>query len=552
MSCTASSPAHLSARRQSTTPRPTSTGWHGALVALLLALLPLSAAHAQVFSNNAPITIPGSGIATPYPSTINVSGASAATGLRVRLKNFTHSFPADVGVLLVAPDGQSHQLIAPSPGSPGNPVSGITLTFENDAQTPLPNPLITGTFRSAGGNQAYDAPANTFPRRNNLGSLTVTLNGTWRLFVQDFAAGDFGSFAGGWEIEFFDIPQPRPSNAFTYQGRLDGGIADGFIDARFSLWNGRFSGNPQNLLAGPVEVNGIAIRGGLFTASVNLGVPVPTDIQTFLQVEVASPSGSGFVALSPRQPMTAAPLASVASIATGLGNVTSLPGGNSIISGPQGALQTGSLTLRAPGAISSDESGFPGGLLSLVAGNANTAANTPQVGTSANNDVHIIAGDNMWANSNAGLSWNGNIQFFAGNGQPERLRIVGDNGFVGIGTSTPSQRLDVRGSIALGTTGELRAASGEEDLRMLRGTLNANGTVALGAGFTATRTGTGTYQVNFNTAFNGVPTVTVTPQSASLYVFVSGTTASTVFISVRNTFNIATDATVNFTALGPR
>jgi hypothetical protein len=521
------------------------------LAALLVALLPLSAARAQVFSNNAAITIPELGTASPYPSTINVSGVTegAISGLRVRLKNFTHSFPADVGVLLVAPDGSSHQLIAPIPGSGGNPVSGITLTFENDAQTPLPNPLVTGTFRSTGGNQAYAAPANTFPRTNFLDSLLESdRNGAWRLFVQDFAAGDSGSFAGGWEIEFFDRPRPRISNVFTYQGRLDGGIADGFIDARFSLWSGPGSGNPQNLLAGPVEVNGIAIRGGLFTASVNLGVPVPTDIQTFLQVEVASPSGSGFVALSPRQPMTATPLASVAA---GLGSNTLLPGGNSVITGPQGVGQTGSLTLRAPGAVGASVSGSQGGLLRLVAGNANTAGTAPPVGTSANNDIHIIAGDNVWGGVNF-ERWNGNILFFAGNDQPERLRIVGDNGFVGIGTSTPSQLLDVRGSIALGTTGELRAAGGEEDLRMLRGTLNANGTVALGAGFTATRTGTGTYQVNFNTAFNGVPTVTVTPQGASLYVFVSGTTASTVFISVRNTFNIATDATVNFTVLGPR
>jgi subtilisin-like proprotein convertase family protein len=296
-------------------------------------LIAAPAAHAQVFSNNAAITIPSVGTATPYPGTINVSGVSAATGLRVRLKNFTHSFPADIGVLLVAPDGQSHQLIAPIPTSGGNPVNGITLTFENDAQTPLPNPLITGTFRSAGGNQAYDAPANTFPRRNNLGSLTVTLNGTWRLFVQDFAAGDFGSFAGGWEIEFFDIPQPRPSNAFTYQGRLDGGITDGFINARFSLWNGQTSGNPINLITGPVQVNNIPVRGGVFTTSVDLGIPLPTDIQTWLQVDVASPSGSAFVGLSPRQPMTATPLASVASRATGLGSVTSLPGGEASSAG---------------------------------------------------------------------------------------------------------------------------------------------------------------------------------------------------------------------------
>ena len=132
------------------------------------------------------------------------------------------------------------------------------------------------------------------------------------------------------------------------------------------------------------------------------------------------------------------------------------------------------------------------------------------------------------------------------------MRLVGDNGFVGIGTTSPGQALDVRGSIALGTTGELRATSGEENLRMLRGTLNANGTIFVGSGFTASRTGTGTYVVNFNTAFSTLPTITFTPQAASLYVFVTSTTPSSVTLNVRNTFNVATDSPVNFIAIGPR
>jgi subtilisin-like proprotein convertase family protein len=520
------------------------------LAALLMALLPLASARAQIFSNNAPISIPSAGTATPYPSTINVTGVPDGTSVRVRLKNFTHTFPADVGVLLVAPDGQSHQLIAPIPGSSGFPVSGITLTLDADAQTPLPNPLVTGTFRAAGGNQVYAAPANTFPRTNVLGSLLGTPNGAWRLFVQDFAAGDLGSIAGGWEIEFFDVPQPRISNEFTYQGRLDGGIADGFIDARFSLWNGRNSGNPSNLLAGPVDVSFIPIRGGLFTASVDLGIPLPTDIQTFLQVEVASPSGSGYVALSPRQPMTAAPLASVAA---GLGNVTSLPGGNSVISGPQGNSQTGSLTLRAPGVVVSSGSGSQGGLLRLVAGNANTGAAAPPTGTSAGNDVHIVAGDNVFAGFSSDL-WNGNIQFFAGDLQPERMRIVGDNGFVGIGTTNPVANLDVRGSIALGSNGELRAAGGEENLRIIRGSFRGNGTIFNGSGFNVTRQGTGDYFVSF-TAFSDDPTVTATafaPVNQNLNVVIQGLDDDFVQFRVFNASGTLTDSTIHFIAIGAR
>ncbi len=515
-------------------------------VALALIAAP-QAAQAQVFSNNAAITIPLSGTASPYPSTINVSGfVGSPLGVRVRLNNFSHTFPEDVQVLLVAPSGQGIQLLNSNDGS--SAVSGLTLTFAGESITPLPFPLVTGTFAPAGGNFAFSAPANAIPRAASLAALFAgSPNGAWRLFVQDTFSPDGGSIAGGWALEFGDFgffAVPSAPSTFTYQGRLDGGVTSGTIDARFSLWSHPSTSATLNRLTTPVTVSGIAVINSLFTTPVALGTTVPTDIQTWLQVEISSPAGSPFVTLTPRQPITAAPLASVAAS-------LALPTGDTLISGPQGVLQSGSLTLRAPGAASSDNSGSPGGLLRLVAGNANTAGATPPVGTSAGNDVHIIAGDNVFFASN-GTVWNGNIQFFAGNGQPERLRIVGDNGFVGIGTTNPGQRLDVRGSIAMGNAGELRAASGEENLRMLRGTLNANGTIALGAGFLATRAGTGTYQVNFNPAFSGVPTVTVTPQGASLYVFVSGTTAGATFINVRNTFNTATDAVVNFIVLGAR
>ncbi|MDI1288794.1 MAG: hypothetical protein PSX37_02430 [bacterium] len=521
------------------------------LGAAVLALVAApQASLAQVFSNNTPITIPAFGTATPYPSSINVSGfVGTPGGVRVRLKNFSHTFTRDMSVLLVAPNGQGVELLSLSGGVSG--VAGLTLTFGAESATPLPAPLVTGTFAPAGGNSGFSAPANAIPRASLAAFIAGSPNGSWRLFVQDFANGDAGSIAGGWEVEFGDFglaATPLAPSTFTYQGRLEGGEANGTINARFSLWSHPSTTLIGNRLAAPVTVNAIAVTNSLFTTPVALGTTVPTDIQTWLQIEISSPAGAPFVALTPRQPITAAPLAGTTAT---LGRTTSVPAGDTVISGPQGVLQTGSLTLRAPGAAVDNNSGSPGGLLRLVAGNANTAGAAPPVGTSEGNDVHIIAGENVFSGLN-GTVWNGNIQFFAGNGQPERLRIVGDNGFVGIGTTNPGQLLDVRGSIALGSTGELRAASGEENLRMLRGTLNASGTIARGAGFTSTRTGTGTYQVNFTTAFNGSPSVTFTPQGDSLYVFVSNTTPNSVTLNVRNTFNTATDAVVNFIVLGPR
>ncbi len=44
-------------------------------------------------------------------------------------------------------------------------------------------------------------------------------------------------------------------------------------------------------------------------------------------------------------------------------------------------------------------------------------------------------------------SAHGDIQFYAGDNQPEPMQVVGNTGFVGIGTSTPSQRLQVNGNV---------------------------------------------------------------------------------------------------------
>jgi len=85
---------------------------------VLISLLGLaSASHCTAsavspFSNTTPITIndaPVGGVAkaTPYPSVVHVSGIAANTTTKVQviLSTFSHTFPDDVDILLVAPDG---------------------------------------------------------------------------------------------------------------------------------------------------------------------------------------------------------------------------------------------------------------------------------------------------------------------------------------------------------------------------------------------------------------------------------------------------------------
>lgn len=54
------------------------------------------------------------------------------------------------------------------------------------------------------------------------------------------------------------------------------------------------------------------------------------------------------------------------------------------------------------------------------------------------------------------------------------------------------------------------AVKGGEILRMIRGNINPNGSIAQGAGFTITKIGTGRYTINFTSTFIGIPSLTAT------------------------------------------
>src|SRR5262245_21981197 len=93
-------------------------------------------AAGQTFSNPTNIQIPASGSgpgpASPYPSNIVVSGLTRPVGdLSVTVFGLSHTFPADIGLLLVGPTGQTALLMAEA-GSNCD-ISGVNLTFTDGA-----------------------------------------------------------------------------------------------------------------------------------------------------------------------------------------------------------------------------------------------------------------------------------------------------------------------------------------------------------------------------------------------------------------------------------
>ena len=164
-------------------------------------------ALAATFTNAAPISIPDSGPAGPYPSTILAGVDGRVVQARATLRGFTHTNPPDVDVLLVGPDGARTILTSDTCGGAG--VTDLTFTFDDGAYTTLPDtlPCPSGTYRptnrlSGDGVDSLPGPAPAGPYPAAMSALTgAAAGGTWSLFVNDDAAIDVGSFAGGWTLE---------------------------------------------------------------------------------------------------------------------------------------------------------------------------------------------------------------------------------------------------------------------------------------------------------------------------------------------------------------
>jgi alpha-tubulin suppressor-like RCC1 family protein len=129
-------------------------------------------------------------------------------------------------------------------------------------------------------------------------------------------------------------------------------------------------------------------------------------------------------------------------------------------------------------------------------------------------------------------------------------------GGVGIGTPSPTARLDVRGDIRFGSSGQYYPPAAEENLRIIRGVLTAAGGIIVGTGFTVTKGTAGLYTIRFTTLFSAAPTVTATADSQGgnpRVAMTDGVTATLATIRiVVSTTGASIDAPVHFTAIGPR
>ncbi|NDE18469.1 hypothetical protein EBZ80_26540, partial [bacterium] len=144
-------------------------------------------------AKNEVISIPSSGTATPYPSTLTVSGMTAAvTNVRVSLNGFSHTYPDDVDVVLVSPGGQVVALMSDAGGS--SDAVGVNLVFDDNATSILgdESAISSGTFKPTdyGSTEALPPGASGSTSLSLASLISGGVNGDWKLYVSDDTGTD--------------------------------------------------------------------------------------------------------------------------------------------------------------------------------------------------------------------------------------------------------------------------------------------------------------------------------------------------------------------------
>jgi len=191
-------------------------------LALLLALELSSPAQPSAsfrsFTNDTGVIILDESAATPYPSSIAVSGMTGVvTRVQVTLLGLNHSYPDDIDMLLVAPGGRKTLLMSDAGGT--FPITDANIIFD-DTAPPIPNSseIVSGTYAPANwqaGSDIFSSPAPAGPYSSALGILGgINPNGTWSLYIADDIPENEGSLAEGWSLSI-STAQTLPTLSIT-------------------------------------------------------------------------------------------------------------------------------------------------------------------------------------------------------------------------------------------------------------------------------------------------------------------------------------------------
>jgi uncharacterized repeat protein (TIGR01451 family) len=288
-------------------------------------------------ANTGAIIIPDHGPASPYPSTITLSGLTGAVShVSVTLSNLTHAFPDDIDVLLVAPSGQKVMLMSDAGG--GFSITNVNLTFDDSAAASLPHAsaLASGTFKPSayGSNNILPSPAPVGIRSPAFSVFNgLNPSGTWALYVFDHSVGDAGSIQGGWGLSITTVQPLNPVlNLIVTLGATPNPVLVGSaLTYTFTVTN-----------LGPAAASSVVLSGNLPAASTTVssastaGTPNVSGHTLTLNVpSLAAGAGfSGTVRVSPSAAGTASASVMVSSAQTDLDPVSNQAQVSTAVSSP--------------------------------------------------------------------------------------------------------------------------------------------------------------------------------------------------------------------------
>jgi uncharacterized repeat protein (TIGR01451 family) len=223
-------------------------------------LLTLGTTFTGTYTNSAVIFIPDNSVQM-VTSTINVTGFPPVQAAYASLRGFTHTWPEDIDVLLVAPGGQNTILMS-DPRGGNNLADNIDLQFDDAAPfIPCDSGVLTsGTYHPTDcpndfGNDTFPAPAPAGPYTATLSVFnSIDPNGAWKLFARDDTSQDSGSINNGWTLTLVS------SSYVTVTDVLPAGTT--FVAATGNGWNCGYAGGVvtcTRAVLAPGAAPGIAI-----------------------------------------------------------------------------------------------------------------------------------------------------------------------------------------------------------------------------------------------------------------------------------------------------
>jgi hypothetical protein len=195
----------------------------GALfLALTIGLAATASATTVSFPNSDLILIPEAGKASPYPSSIEVSGiVETVVDVNVTLSGLYHTWADDLYFVLKGATGESVVLWNDAGG--GTSLFNDSVVFDDEAAGAIPNsgPVGSGSYQvSQYGSIPGAADTAPAPDPGFGGSLALfdglDPNGDWELYAYDDANGDEGFLSNGWSLTFETQPIPEPTAAVLF------------------------------------------------------------------------------------------------------------------------------------------------------------------------------------------------------------------------------------------------------------------------------------------------------------------------------------------------